>query len=203
MIDAASGNNWLPVSDFRFVAVDVFERVFLAEQGFDINAFGVSRPAFLNPHVGDVAAGDAVAEPLVRAFVDDDEVELQADPDARPISFEIAVGKAVAISDGALMFHPGVRNFDQLVAIPLERVLAEILLKCLHHRFGLCELAFGLLQIFRQAVKIHGQIAQPIAEMFIRADVERHVVVVDRIADVPIVTCVAVAQIRLPDKTPV
>ena len=67
------------------------------------------------------------------ALVDDDEIEPRADPHARPVALEVAVLEAVAVGDRALVLHAGVGHLDQLVAIPLERVLAEIMLEGLKH----------------------------------------------------------------------
>src|SRR5581483_8163528 len=55
-------------------------------------------------------------------------------------------------------------------------------------------------QIFRQAIVIQRQIAQPVAEVFVRADIERHVVVIDRIVNGPVVARVAIAQVSFADK---
>ena len=67
------------VSDAAAGADHVILRVFLAEVVFDEKVLGVIREAFVNPHVGSVFHRDVVAEPLVRRFVNDDEVELEAD----------------------------------------------------------------------------------------------------------------------------
>ena len=163
-------------------------------------AFEIRRPALLDPHVGDVGGGDRVAEPLVAALVDDDEVELQADADAGPVALEIAVGEAVAVGDGALMLHPGVRHFDQLVAVLAEGILAEVVLERLDHRLGLGELHLGLVEAARQHVEVERQIAEPVREVHVVADVERDVVAVDRVLHVPVPARVAVAEIGLADE---
>jgi hypothetical protein len=66
----------------------------------------------VDPHVGGIGSGDAVAEPFVAALVDDDEVEARADADLGPVAAEVAVLKEVAVGDGALVLHAGVGSFD-------------------------------------------------------------------------------------------
>src|SRR5262245_32723369 len=171
-IDLMSGNNRLLVSDFRFIAIDVFESVLLSEHGFDIDTLGVSRPPFVDPLVRDIAGSNAVAEPFMRAFVNDNEVKLQADSNAGPIPLEVPVGELVAVGDCALMLHPGVRHFNELVSVFLEGIITEILLKSLQHRFRLCELSLGAFQILGQTIVIQGEITELIAEVFVAADIE-------------------------------
>src|SRR5207237_3888509 len=84
--------------------------------------------ALVDPHVGPVGRRDAIAEPLVPALVDDDEVEARADADAGVVAPAVAVPEAVAVGDRTLVLHAGVGHLDQLVAVLLERVLAEIVL---------------------------------------------------------------------------
>jgi len=105
----------------------------------------------VDPHVGLVGGGDAVAEPLVRAFVDDDEVEPGADADAGPVALQVAVGEVVAVGHGALVLHAGVGHFNQLVTVLPERILSEVVLKGLQHALGLCELLPGLVEVFGRA----------------------------------------------------
>ena len=101
------------------------------------------------------------------------------------------------------MLHPGIRHFDQLVAVVLEWVLAEVVLKGFEHPLGLRKLLLGLLQVLRQRVEIEGEVAQPVVEMNIVADVERHAVIVDRIAHVPVPARAAVTEVLLADEPPV
>ncbi len=114
----------------------------------------------MDPHIGGIGRRDAIPEPLVGAFVDDDEIELRADAHTRPIAPVVAVGEPVAVRDGALVLHACVRHLDQLIAIFLERVLAKVVLERLDHFLGLRELALRFVQILGQRVEIHGQIAQ-------------------------------------------
>ena len=166
-VDAALGDDRLAVADLRLVAVHVLQRVVVAEHVLDVEALEVRRPAFVNPHVRHVGGRDGVAEPLVPALVDDDEVELQADADAGPVALEVAVREAVAVGDRALVLHARVGHFDQLVAVLPERVLAEVLLECLEHRPGLRELALRLLQVSGQHVEVERQVAEPIGEVLV------------------------------------
>src|SRR5947199_100911 len=122
-----------------------------------------------------VGGADAVAEPLVSAFVNDDEVKSRADADACPVAFEVAVSEAVAVGDCALMLHAGVGCFDQLVAIFLERIVAEIVLKRLKHPASLRELFFCLVEIFGHRVEVERQVAEPVGEVYISADVQRDI----------------------------
>jgi hypothetical protein len=101
-----------------------------------------------------------VAQPLVRAFVNDDEVESQADAHAGPIAFEIAVREMIAVGDGTLVLHAGVRHFDEFVAVFLEGILAEIVLERLEHALGLRELFFRFVQIFGKRIEIERKIAE-------------------------------------------
>ena len=151
----------------------------------------------MNPHIGSVGGGDAVAEPLMRALVDDDEVESEADAGARPVAPQVAVGEVVAVGHRALVLHAGVGHLDQLVSIFRKRIVAEIVPKDLQHAFGLGKLLFRLRLVFRQHVKIERQIAQPVGEVHVVADVQRDVVVVDGIVNQPIPARVAIAQVGL------
>src|SRR5262245_19200073 len=101
------------------------------------------------------------------------------------------------------MLHPGVRDLDQLVPVLLERILTEILLKRLHHWLRLRELAPGLLQILRQAIEIHRQVAQPVTEVFIAADIERYAIVVDGVVDGPVIARITDAEVGFSRPSPV
>ena len=85
-IDAALRDDWLLIPDFRLVGVRVLQAIVVPVHVFDVETLEISRPAFVDPHVGQVGRADAVAEPLVPAFVDDDEVEPRADADAGPVA---------------------------------------------------------------------------------------------------------------------
>ena len=134
------------------------------------------------------------------AFVNDDEVELRADADARPVAAEVTVLEAVAVSHGALVFHAGVRRFDQLVAVLLKRVFTEIVLVSLDHALGLGELLLGLGEVLGQSVEVHRQVAEAVFEMDVVADVQRDAVVVDRVLHQPVPARVAVAEVGLADE---
>ena len=71
-----AGENRLGVFHLRLVAVQVLEGVGLSPAVLDVQAFEIGRPTFVNPHVGAVGGADAVAEPFMAAFVNDDEIEL-------------------------------------------------------------------------------------------------------------------------------
>ena len=124
----------------------------------------------------------------------------EADADAGPVALEIAVGEVVAVGDGALVLHARVRHLDQLVAVLLERVLAEVVLVGLEHRLGLRELPLRLVEIAGQHVEIERQVAERVGEVHVVADVQRDVVVVDRILDQPVPARVAVAEVGLADE---
>ena len=124
----------------------------------------------------------------------------EADADAGPVALEIAVGEAVAVGDGALVLHARVRHLDQLVAVLLERVFAEVVLEGLEHRLRLRELPLRLLEVPGQHVEIERQVAEPVGEVLVVADVQRHVVVVDRVVDQPVPARVAVAEVGLADE---
>ena len=187
----------LLVPDPRFVTVGVLQAIFFAPHVFHVEALQVGGPAFVDPHVGYIGGGDGVAEPFVPAFVDDDEVEPRADADAGPVAPQVAVGEVVAVSDGGLVLHAGVRHFDQFVAILLEGVFAEVVLVGFDHSLGLRELLLGFLQVFRQSIKIERQAAEFVGEMLVLADVQRNVVVVDGVVNHPLPAGVAVTQIGL------
>jgi hypothetical protein len=104
--DAALHDNRLLVGDLGLVAVGVLQRIVVTKHVFHVKALEVRRPAFLDPHVGLLGGRHGVAEPLVRAFVDDDEVELEADANAGPVALEIAIRVAIPVCDRALMLHP-------------------------------------------------------------------------------------------------
>src|SRR6202041_1175740 len=101
-----------------------------------------------------IRGGDAVAEPLMRALVDDDEVESQAEAAAHPVAPKVAIGEVVAVGHCTLMLHPGVGRFNQLVAVLRKGIVTEIVSKYLQHPFGLAKLLFRLGLVFRQHIEI-------------------------------------------------
>src|SRR5262249_10965722 len=103
--------------------------------------------SLVNPHIGGIGSRDAVAEPFVRALVNDNEIESRTDSYAGPIPPQVTVLEEVSVSDGALMFHAGIRRVDQFVAIFGERIRAEIVLVRLKHFFSLRELRSCLFEI--------------------------------------------------------
>jgi len=157
----------------------------------------------VDPLVGHVGSRHGVAEPLVRALVDDDEVELHADADAGPVALEVAVREAIAVGHGALVLHAGVGRLDQLVAVLAERVLAKVLLEGLDHRLRLRELLLRLVETLRKDPEVQRLAVGRVGEMRVVSDVQRHAVVVDRVLHVPVPARVAVAQVGLPDELPV
>src|SRR5439155_12582000 len=57
-----------------------------------------------------------------------------------------------------------------------------------------------LIQIFRQSIEVQRQIAEPIVEVHIAPNIQRDVVVVNRILDQPIPTRVAIVKVSLAEK---
>ena len=200
-VNAALRDDRRAVLHFRLVAVHVLQRIVVAEQVLDVEALEIRGPAFLNPHVRHVGGGDRVAEPLVRALVNDDEVELQADADAGPVAFEVAVGEAVAVGDRALVLHAGVRHFDQLVAVLLERILAEEFLVAPRSSASPARTAPSPSRGCPAARRNRAcRSPSAIGEVHVVADVQRHVVGVDRVVNAPVPARVAVAEIGLADE---
>ena len=78
----------------------------------------------------------------------------------------------VAIGHCALVFHAGVGHFNQLVAVLREGIVSEIVRKGLEHPLGLRKLPFRLEPVFRQHVEIEREIAKPVGEVDIIADIE-------------------------------
>ena len=71
----------------------------------------------MDPHVRHIRGGDAVAEPLVRALVNDDEIESQADAHAGPVAPQVAVLEKIAVRHRALVLHARVWHLNQLVSV--------------------------------------------------------------------------------------
>ena len=71
----------------------------------------------------------------------------RADADIGPVAAQVAIGEMVAVGDRGLMLHPGIGNFDQLVAVLRERVVTEVVAEDLKHLPGLRELTFRLLLV--------------------------------------------------------
>src|SRR6185369_4741981 len=92
-------DDWRIVSDPATGPDNVIFRVFLPEVVFDEKIFSVIREAFMNPHVGSVFHRDVIAPPLVRRFMNDDEVELKPYAAATRVALQVAVAKPVAIRD--------------------------------------------------------------------------------------------------------
>src|ERR1700685_1632432 len=135
-IDIAWRNNRPLILNMRLRGIYVLHGIGLAPPVFDVEGFKIVRPTLVNPHIGAIGGADRVAEPFVAAFVDDDEVE--------PLTYfiptpEISVGKAIAVGNGGLVFHPRIRHLDQFVAVFLKRVLTEIMRISLDHALSLIE----------------------------------------------------------------
>ena len=113
----------------------------------------------MNPHIRRIGGRDAVAEPLVPALVNDNEVEAQADARAGPVAPHVAVREAVSVSHGALMLHAEIWYFNQLVTIFRKGISSEVVLIRLQHPFRLRKLALCLIQILGQYIKIQRQLA--------------------------------------------
>ena len=60
----------------------------------------------------------------------------------------------IAVGDGALVLHPGIRHLHQLVTVTNERVLSDVLMEDLQHGPCLRKLCLRLVQVFRLRVKI-------------------------------------------------
>src|SRR4051812_19241779 len=146
-IKAWSSNDRLFVLYFGLVAVQILQCIFGAVHVLHVESFEVGGPAFVNPHIGPVGGGDAIAEPFVPALVDDDEVEFWTDTDTGPVTTQIAVLKAVAVRDCTLMLHPGIWNLYQFISVLCERIFAKIMLVSPQHSFGLGELLFSPVQV--------------------------------------------------------
>ncbi len=151
-----------------------------------IEPFGVVREALVHPHVRLVLGGDAVAEPLVGAFVDDDEIELEAQ---RGAPAAVAITEAIAVGHRRLVLHAGVGDFDQLVAIPVPRVGTEPVLETLQHGFRLRPLAVCGVKVIGQRPEVEGELAlfagQRVAVMRVRPGGDGDGVVVDGAAVEP------------------
>jgi hypothetical protein len=142
-------------------------------------SFAVVCPHLVNPHIGAVACRDAVAEPLMRALVYDDEFEPPSDADFW--SSQIAILEMIAVGDCGLNFDAGVKSLDELIAISGERILAEVVLVALQHILHLDELPIWLFQIFRKHVVIQGKPLVSVAKVDILSYVQRYVIVIDRV----------------------
>src|SRR5258705_9682025 len=68
----------------------------------------------------------------------------------------------IPVGDRALVLHPGIGHLDQLVAVLLKRVLAEVVLEHLEHRPGLRELLLRLVQILGEDVEVERHVAEPV-----------------------------------------
>src|SRR5439155_224241 len=82
----------------------------LPKEALRVEPLGVVGEALVHPHIGVVLRGNVVSEPLVGAFVHDDEVPLQAEARARGVAPAITVRVPVAVGDGALVLHSCVRH---------------------------------------------------------------------------------------------
>ena len=148
------------IVNFRLQPAQILDRIGSAPAIFHIKAFEIRRPSFVNPHVRRVGGGNAVAEPLMAALVNDDEVESHADADAGPVAPQVAVLEKVAVGHRALVLHPRVRRLHQLVPIFGKRILAEVVLKRLDHPPRLRKLHLRFIQILGQHIEIQRQIAE-------------------------------------------
>ena len=184
---------------FSLAGVDVGDGIALAPHVLDEEGLAVVGPAFVDPHVRAVARGDAVAEPLMRALVHDDEVEPCAD--AGLGAAKVAVLEVVAVGDRGLVLDAGVQGFDELVAVAVEGILAEVVLVGLQHVLHLDELVLRLVEVFGEDEVVEREravlVGVGVVEVDVGADVQRDIVVVDGIADVPVPARVAVAEIGL------
>ena len=95
-----------------------------------------------------------------------------------------------------MVLHAGVGNLNELVSVEVEGVFAEVVLVGVEHLGDLLKLRLGFVQVFREGVEIErGGAVRGCGEVLVVADVERDVVVVDRVVHVPTPLGVAVAEV--------
>ena len=97
---------------------------------------------------------DAVAPPLMRALVHDDEVPLQCRARCPTGRGPGSRSRTVAVGHGALVLHAQMGRFDQLVAVRVPRIRAEPVLEALQHRLRLRQLPLGGLQVIGQRPEV-------------------------------------------------
>ncbi len=204
-LDIVGSDDRLGVADILLFPVDVGEGLIPAELILHIEGLGVGAEALVDPHVGDVFRGDAVSPPLVRALMHNDEIE--PEPHLGRRTPDIAVKETVSVGDRALVFHPIVRGLDQLIAIAVKRVFPEKFLVRSEHQFDLLELGFRRFQMVGKDIIIERQrvfsASVEIRETSELADVDSHVVVVDRVTHEPIVARPPAGKLRYGPETAV
>jgi len=77
----------------------VIFRVFLSEVIFDEKVLGIIREALMNPHIGRVFHRDVITKPLVRGFMNNDEVELKTNATETRITLQVAIAKPISVGD--------------------------------------------------------------------------------------------------------
>ncbi len=169
--------------------------------------FGVGSETLVDPHIGGILHSDAVAEPFVRALVDDDEIPEQSVPRRRAVAAEVSILVVIAVSDRALVLHSQVRRLDELVTILVPRERTEPVLEALQHRLHLLELFLRCIGVIVDRPEVEAEVAALsliyVAEMRVMTRVHRDVVVVDRVFHKPLVGCGSIPVRRGAPQSPI
>ena len=90
------------------------------------------------------------------------------------------------------MLHPQVRRLDQLVAVFIPGIRAEPGLEALQHRLHLLELLARCVDVVVERIEIEREFPLlsliSVAEVRVVSGIDRHVVIVDRVGDEPLVS---------------
>src|SRR5215203_987440 len=117
------------------------------------------------------------------------EIEFKSDPTATRVALQITIPEPVAISDGALMFHAGIRDCNQLVAVFIKRIVSKPMLKRFKRAGNFLELPHRRLLLMRQDPVVNIQHTTFtfifFREVYVVADVDVNTVIIDWIQDFP------------------
>ena len=137
----------------------------------------------------------------------DDEVPLQAEAGARAVAPAVAVRVPVAVGDGALVLHPGVRHFDQFVPVLVPRIRTEPVLETPEHRGGLDELPLRGVEVIAEGPEVEREWSvlslEQVTVVLVAPRADGDGVVVDRVDHEPLVGRRAVRVVRDAAQPPV
>src|SRR5690625_7538418 len=87
----------------------------------------------MDPHIVQISISEIIGPAIMSRFMYDDEVKHEAPSTGTQITTQVSFHIFISIGHTTLMFHPQIRDFDQLISIVIKRVRTKLILKSLQH----------------------------------------------------------------------
>src|SRR5690625_6586595 len=100
----------------------------------------------MDPHIRQISISDIIGPPFMSRFMYDDEVKHEAPSTGTQITTQVSFHIFISIGHTTLMFHPQIRDFDQLISIFIKRVRTKPIFKSLQHPQRIPKMVLGLIK---------------------------------------------------------